>query len=129
MNRVTGKTRLKGPFLKIYLGIHGNQEDLQISMAVWLSLDQLAAHEEKRQQKERGGENKQDRKKWEGKKQEREGEEHREEEEKEEGTEEEETEEDAPYHSFDNQIRPSGNCIGYCHQLNSWDGVFAIRSH
>lgn len=40
-------------YLKNYLGIHGNQEDLQISMAVWLSLDQLAAHEEKRQQKER----------------------------------------------------------------------------
>lgn len=40
-------------YLKNYLGIRGNQEDLQISMAVWLSLDQLAAHEEKRQQKER----------------------------------------------------------------------------
>lgn len=62
--------------------------------------------------------------------QEREGEEHREEEEKEEGTEEEgDRKEDSPYHSFDNQIRPSVNCIGYCHQLNSWDGVFAIRSH
>lgn len=58
----TGKTWLKGKLshicvLKNYLGIHGNQKDLQISMAVWLCLDLLAAEEKKREQKKRGYEN------------------------------------------------------------------------
>lgn len=40
-------------YLKNDLGIHRNQEDLQISMAVWLGLDLQNADEEKRQQKKR----------------------------------------------------------------------------